>query len=78
MFISRKKLSHSDREDLIRIIDTLSEKIRKKNEDLARVRGKLKQTKSRLLKMQTVISYQRKRIVELYSAGDNLNMSSNK
>jgi hypothetical protein len=78
MFISRKKLSHSDRDDLLGIIDTLSEKIKKKNEELARTRGKLKQAKSRLLKMQSVISYQRKRIVELYSAGDNLNISSNK
>lgn len=72
MFISRKKLAHSDRDDLIEIIELLNEKRKKKNDELARVREKLKHAKSRLLKMQSVISHQRKRIIELYpSANDN-------
>ena len=71
MSITRKKLSLCDRDDLLEIIETLNEKVKKKNEELVRVRGKLVQAKSRLIKMQNVINHQRKRIVELYSvAGD--------
>jgi hypothetical protein len=69
MAITKKKLALCDRDDLIKIIETLGEKVKKKNEELVRVRSKLVQAKSNLLKMQNIVSHQRKRIVELYSAG---------
>lgn len=68
MSITKKKLSHCDRDDLIAIIETLNEKVKKKNDELIRARGKLVQAKSSLIKMRNIVSHQRTRIVELYSA----------
>ena len=75
MSITKKKLSQCDRDDLIAIIENLNEKVKKKNEELVRARGKLVQAKSSLIKMRNIVSHQRKRIVELYSAsGDHVSL----
>lgn len=63
----QQKLQQASHGDLISIVLELGEKLKKKNQDLTRTRERLSKARSRIQKLKTIISYQRKRIIELHA-----------
>jgi hypothetical protein len=63
----KKDLMLSDKETLIKVIEELQLKLKKKNLELNRARTKLSLAKTRVMKMKDTVEFQRKRIIELYS-----------
>lgn len=61
-----KDLMLSDKETLLQLIEELQSKLKKKNTELYRARLKLRQARSRMMKMKDTVEFQRKRIIELY------------
>lgn len=61
-----KDLMLSDRETLLRLIEELQKKLKKKSLELNRARTKLSQARARMTKMKDTVEFQRKRIIELY------------
>lgn len=61
-----KDLMTSDKETLLQLIEELQSKLKKKSTELHRVRLKLRQARSRMMKMKDTVEFQRKRIIELY------------
>lgn len=61
-----KDLMLSDKETLLKVIEELNGKLKKKKMQLHRTRLKLRQAKSRMMKMKDTVEFQRKRIIELY------------
>ena len=61
-----KDLMLSDKETLLKVVDELRMKLKKKNLELHRVRTKLNHARSRMMKMKDTVEFQRRRIIELH------------
>lgn len=61
-------LNKYSREELAELVEMLQEKLKKRNDQLKMARHRLNNAKNRVRRMQEVVSFQRERILELYSA----------
>ncbi|WP_079685495.1 hypothetical protein [Ohtaekwangia koreensis] len=61
-----ENLSELDKEHLLQVVAILQEKLKRKNEQLYRTRLRLSHVKGKLAKMKETVSYQRRRLLELY------------
>ena len=59
-------LSELDKEHQLQVVAILQEKLKRRNEQLYRTRLRLSLVKSKLAKMKETVSYQRRRLLELY------------
>lgn len=53
-------------QDWEELVEELQEKLRKKNEVLAKTRMKLHKAKNNIQRLKSIVSYQRERILALY------------
>jgi hypothetical protein len=63
----KKKLLLNSREELVELVVELSEKVKKRNEDLTLARHRLNKAKQQIKRLEGIVSYQRGRILELHS-----------
>lgn len=61
-----ENLSEFDKEHLLQVVAILQEKLKRKNEQLYQTRLRLNHVKGKLVKMKETVSYQRRRLLELY------------
>jgi hypothetical protein len=67
MAYGKKSLMLSDKDTLLRVIEELQLKLKKKNIELTRARARLIAARTRVMKMKHTVEFQRRRIIELYS-----------
>ena len=60
------KLSETQIENLIELAGELKQKLKKKNANLTVTRQRLRKAKREIVRLQQIIEYQQKRIVELH------------
>lgn len=60
------KLSETQIENLIELAGELKQKLKKKNANLTVARQRLRKAKREIVRLQQIIEYQQKRIVELH------------
>jgi hypothetical protein len=65
--MTQQKLKNACHEELIGIVNELQEKIKKKNQVLTRTRERLNKARSRIQKLKGIVTYQRKRIIQLHA-----------
>ena len=63
------------KEDLIALLEHAANKLEEKNFKLRTTKEKLSAMKIRISKMKAIVSYQRDRIIQLYSANPASNMT---
>lgn len=66
MLKMKNDLSKASTEDLLKEIQELQEKLKKKTEDLSRARFRLRKAKITITRLKEIVVYQRSRIVELH------------
>ena len=66
MNYTKKKVLKSDKDSLVQIVIDLQLKLKKKNAELHVVRTKLNASRTKILKMEETVRFQRQRIIELY------------
>jgi hypothetical protein len=57
-----------DREILLKEVEELQQKLKKRNSELTLARTRLRIAKTRLIKLKGTVKFQRDRIVELYAS----------
>ena len=62
-----KKIRMSTHEELIDMVANLSEKLKKRNEDLTLARHRLSKAKIQIKRLEGIVTYQRERIIELHA-----------
>jgi hypothetical protein len=65
--MAQRKLKDADPEELIGMVNNLTEKLKKRNQDLTRTREQLTKARLRIRKLKTIVTYQRERIIQLHS-----------
>jgi len=65
--MKRRNLKEAPHDELIGIVNDLTEKLKKKNKDLTRTRERLNTARSRIQKLKGIVTYQRERIIQLHS-----------
>jgi hypothetical protein len=73
MTYTKRNVMESDKDSLIQIVIDLQLKLKKKNAEILRTRTKLSAARTKILKMEETIRFQRNRIVELYPADSGVN-----
>jgi hypothetical protein len=63
----KKNLHLHSREELVALVATLSQKLKKKTGDLTLARHRLSKAKQQIKRLEGIVSYQRGRIIELHS-----------
>jgi hypothetical protein len=66
MTYTKKKVLKSDKDSLVQIVIDLQLKLKKKNAELQVVRTKLNVSRTKILKMEETVRFQRQRIIELH------------
>jgi hypothetical protein len=64
--MKRRELTDTQIENLIELVNELQGKLKKKNLQLAALRGRLNNAKRAINRLQGIVSYQRDRILKLY------------
>ncbi|HZY82163.1 MAG TPA: hypothetical protein VFE50_21710 [Cyclobacteriaceae bacterium] len=62
-----RKLKNAKPDELIGFVTELTEKLKKKNQDLTRTRERLCKARIRIAKLKGIVTYQRERIIQLHS-----------
>jgi hypothetical protein len=65
--MKKDNLEEREKQELVRLVDELQSKLKKKKLELYKTRVKLNSAKSRLRKMKDTVMHQRNRILELYN-----------
>ena len=65
--MKKDNLEEREKQELVRMVDELQSKLKKKKLELYKTRVKLNSAKSRLRKMKDTVVHQRNRILELYN-----------
>lgn len=65
--MAQRKLKDVNPEELIGMVNNLTEKLKKRNQDLTRTREQLTKARLRIRKLKTIVTYQRERIIQLHS-----------
>ena len=65
--MKKDNLEEQEKQELVRLVDELQSKLKKKKLELYKTRVKLNSAKSRLRKMKDTVLHQRNRILELYN-----------
>ena len=63
-----RELTETQIENLIQLVGELQGKLKKKNLQLAALRGRLNNAKRAIQRLQGVVTYQRDRILKLYES----------
>jgi len=63
----KKKIHLNSHDELIAMVATLGQKLKKRNEDLTLARHRLSKAKQQIKRLEGIVSYQRERIIELHS-----------
>ncbi len=61
--------SEFEKEHLIKLLEDVANRLKKRNFELRTTRDKLRAIRMRYVKAKTTIEYQRERIIQLYGAG---------
>ena len=64
--MKRRELTETQIENLIELINELQGKLKKKNLQLAALRGRLNNAKRAINRLQGIVAYQRDRILKLH------------
>jgi hypothetical protein len=64
--MKRRELTETQIENLIELVNELQSKLKKKNLQLAALRGRLNNAKRAINRLQGIVAYQRDRILKLY------------
>ena len=63
----KKKIQQSTHEELIDLVASLTERLKKRNEELTLARHRLSKAKVRIKHLEGIVTYQRDRIIELHA-----------
>ena len=63
----KKKVHLNSHDDLVNHVAALSQKLKKRNEELTLARHRLAKAKQQIKRLEGIVTYQRGRIIELYS-----------
>ena len=64
--MKRRELTETQIENLIELVNELQGKLKKKNSQLAALRGRLNNAKRAINRLQGIVAYQRDRILKLH------------
>ena len=64
--MKRRELTETQIENLIELVNELQGKLKKKNLQLAALRGRLNNAKGAINRLQGIVAYQRDRILKLH------------
>jgi hypothetical protein len=62
----KKKIHLNSHEELVGLAATLSQKLKKRNEELTLARHRLSKAKQKIRRLEGIVTYQRERIIELH------------
>ena len=65
--MTQPNLKNVNSEELIVLVNDLTEKLKKRNQDLTRTRERLSKARLRIRKLKGIVTYQRERIIQLHS-----------
>ena len=68
--MKRRELTETQIENLIELVNELHGKLKKKNLQLAALRGRLNNAKRAINRLQGIVAYQRDRILKLYETDE--------
>jgi hypothetical protein len=63
----KKNLHLNSHEELVDLVASLSQKLKKRNEDLTLARQRLNKARHQIKRLEGIVSYQRSRIIELHN-----------
>ena len=63
----KKNLHLNSHEELVHLAASLSQKLKKRNEELTMTRHRLSKAKQQIKRLEGIVTYQRGRIIELHS-----------
>lgn len=75
--MKKDNLEEREKQELVRMVDELQSKLKKKKLELYKTRVKLNSAKSRLRKMKDTVVHQRNRILELYNEDIKIEVANN-